>query len=155
MITSALLIALLVCVALQPTVTRGYVAMLFVVVTMLHEIVGAHLDGLAYYGSAALCDLAIIILTSGIRPIPAMVTRIHLICLASILANAVGWAMWAAYLPPTVYNAAFVVIYLGAVVAMLKKDRSDVMGGHTPGGRRTGIRGGLSARYRTYIKKSG
>ncbi len=155
MITSALLIALLFCVIAQPTVVRGYVAILFVIVTMLHELVGVRLDGLAYYGSAALCDLAIIVLTSGLRPVPAMVSRIHLICLASIIVNAVGWAMWAAYLPPTVYDAAFVLIYLVAVVAMLKKDSSDVMGGHTPGGRRTRIRGGLSARYHTYIKKSG
>lgn len=151
---TVVLIALLVCVWMQPTLARGYVALLFAGVTLLHEIIGTRLDGIMYYGSAALCDLAIIVLTSGLRPVPAMVTRIHLICFASIVANAVGWAMWAAYLPPTVYNATFVAIYIGAVVVMLKRDNSDV-GGHSPNSRRANFRSGHAARRSNHCKNTG
>ena len=152
--TSVVLVVLVVCVCLQPTVVRGYVALLFVGVTLLHEVFEGSLDGLAYYGSAALCDLAIIVLTSGITPVPAMVTRIHLVCFASIVANAVGWVMWSAYLTPTVYNAAFVLIYIVAVAAMLKKDPSDV-GGHSLNSRRTHFRSGNPAIRRSYLKDPG
>lgn len=106
----------------QGTVPRLYAAVIFVSLTMLHDGLFGHLDGMAYYGSAVLADLLIITITSGIYPIPDMVISLQRVCLASILLNAVGWLLWFAYLPPTTYNVAFFALYAWAIWIMLKKD---------------------------------
>jgi len=124
-----LLLTIICAVALiQPNITRLFGAIIFAGLTLIHDIYLSSLDGLAYYGSAALTDLAIIVLTSGIFPIPLMVVRLHYICLFSIAANAIGWVMWTAYLPPTIYDAVFVCIYVWVIISMTKRDHSDVGG---------------------------
>ena len=140
-----LLIVICLAVLTQPNANRLFAALVFAGLTLAHDLYLSDLDGLAYYGSAALMDLAIIILTSGIYPVPAMVVRLHQICLFSIIANCAGWVMWQAYLPPTVYDAMFVFIYIWAVIAMIKKDSGDV-GGYSMDSWRANFRFNRAAR---------
>lgn len=122
---------LMVAVFLQPNAPRFYAAVCFLAITLSHEGIAGHLTGLAYYGSAALFDLLIIILTAGINPVPRMVLWLHRVCMVSIVANGIGWVMWYAYWPPYAYDATFIVIYLWALVTLLERDAADDMGGFT------------------------
>lgn len=129
--TITILIASLCLVTLtQPNAPRLFAALVFVGVTLSHEVFLSNYDGLSYYGGAALFDLAIIIATSGIRPLPQMVLSLHKICLVSILANFMGWVIWFLYFPPIIYDISFVVIYTWALITLIKRSGLDV-GGYT------------------------
>lgn len=128
MITTVLLTLIAFAVLIQPNVPRLFAAMLFVGLTLSHELFLSHLDGLAYYGSAALLDLGIIILTSGINPVPQMVINLHRICKVSIFLNVAGWYIWSAYLPPVAYDLAFMALYGWTLLILIKRDGADVGG---------------------------
>lgn len=128
MITTVLIYAIAFVALLQPNAPRLYASMVFVIFTVGHEWAFSDLDGLAYYGTAAIFDFLIILITWAIRPIPKLVINIHKICILSIIANAFGWVMWVLYLPPTAYNVAYTFIYAAALLAMIKKDGSDDRG---------------------------
>lgn len=128
MITTILLSAIGLAVLLQPNAPRFFAALMFASATLSHELFLSHLDGLMYYGSAALIDLAIIILTSGINPVPKMVIALHRICTVSIIANFAGWVMWSLYLPPLTYDLMFMVIYAYTLIILIRKDGVDVGG---------------------------
>lgn len=130
MIITGLLIAIVVLAFFQPNAPRFFAALIFVGITLSHELFLSNLDGLQYYGSAALFDLAIIILTSGINPVPKMVINLHRICIVSIIANLVGWVLWFLYVPPLFYDASFVLIYVWTLITLIHRNRSDV-GGYT------------------------
>jgi hypothetical protein len=130
-VITALLAALVVAFVFQPNRVRLYVAGCFVGLAWAHELFLSELDGIAYYGSAALFDLGVIMATTFIRPIPQIVPRVHVVCIASIIMNSIGWVMWYCYLSPAFYDAAFVAIYLAAVVAILWGDNADVGYGPT------------------------
>jgi hypothetical protein len=115
---------------LQPSAPRFFAAVSFVSITLLHELLLSDYVGLMYYGSAALFDLGIIILTSGISPVPKMVLTLHKICMVSILANLAGWLMWFLYYPPLAYDAAFAIIYAWTLITLINRDSLDV-GGYT------------------------
>jgi len=128
MTLSILIYALIIAALFQPNAPRFFAAVVFISLTLSHELFLAHLDGFQYYGSAALFDLAIIIITSGVDPIPRMVISLQKICIVSILCNLGGWLIWDAGAPPTVYNAAFIGIFMWALITFIKKDRADVGG---------------------------
>lgn len=113
---------------MQPNAPRFFAAILFMSIAMAHELFLADLTGLQYYGSAALFDLLIIVLTSGISPIPKMVLSIHKICIASMLINAVGWTLWLLYFPPIAYSIAFLCLSVWTLAVFTKRDKADVGG---------------------------
>lgn len=121
-----LILLIFVAVLLQPNATRFYAAFLFAGATITHDLALSHLDGFAYYASAALFDLGIIALTSGISPIPRMVISLQRICLASILLNFAGWLMWLLYFSPVLYDTMFTLIYSWALIIMLVRNNTDV-----------------------------
>lgn len=122
--------ALAVVAFIQPNAPRFYAAVTFVSLTFLHELFLSHYDGLLYYGSAALFDLFIIVLTSWIHPVPKMVINLHKICIASILINLAGWSLWFFYFPPLAYDAAFAALYVWALITLINRSGLDV-GGYT------------------------
>lgn len=125
---TCLIYALVVVAFIQPTAPRLFAAVSFTAIIALHEFLLSDLDGLQYYGSAALFDLLIIILTSGINPVPKMVLSLHKICIASILVNLLGWVLWFFYFPPLVYDAAFVCLYAWTLIVFIKRDKTHVGG---------------------------
>lgn len=139
---------------LQPNAPRFFAAGLFVAITLLHEAIFSDLTGLYYYFSAALFDSAILILISGIRPVPKMVLDLQQICMASILANFLGWALWFYRFEPTAYDTAYIFIYGWALLTILKKDSSDV-GGYTVDSWRSCLRFGRGARGVYSLKYGG
>jgi len=128
MITSVLLMMIAASCLIQPNAPRLFAAAVFAGLTLTHEFSLSHLEGLEYYGSAALVDLGIMIAMSGISPTPAMVINLQRICIASIVTNFLGWVMWLTYLPPIAYNYAYVFIYIVAFAVLIKRDKGDVGG---------------------------
>tara|TARA_R110002051_G_scaffold187376_1_gene257050 strand:- start:308 stop:781 length:474 start_codon:yes stop_codon:yes gene_type:complete len=121
-----LILLIFVAVLLQPNASRFYAAFLFAGATITHDLALSHLNGFAYYASAALFDLGIIALTSGINPIPKMVISLHRICMVSILLNFAGWLMWLFYLSPFYYDTMFALVYSWALIIMLLRNKTDV-----------------------------
>lgn len=130
MIVTVLIGLIVVAAFIQPNAPRLFAALIYTGAMLLHEVIFADYVGLMYYGSAALLDLGIIVLTSGISPVPKMVLTLHKICLVSILANLAGWLMWYSYYPPLAYDAAFAVIYAWTLLTLINRDRLNV-GGYT------------------------
>ena len=132
MILTLLIYAIVVVAFIQPNAPRLFAAVIFMGVTLLHELFLSSYTGLIYYGSAALLDLAIIIIISGINPVPKMVLRLHNICIVSIFANLVGWILWFFYYPPLVYDTAFAAIYIWVLITLIKRDGlNGMVGGYT------------------------
>ncbi len=110
----------------QPNAGRMYAGFVFITMTLVHDIFLSDLYGTLYYFSAGACDLLIMILIAGIRPIPKMVLKLHMLCIISCLSNLFGWAIWFSFYPPFLYNVLFVFIYLYALYVFIKRDSSDV-----------------------------
>tara|TARA_R110000782_G_scaffold58007_4_gene121469 strand:+ start:489 stop:950 length:462 start_codon:yes stop_codon:yes gene_type:complete len=119
-LTTALLYAIALTACFQRAAHNLYAAVIFVSFALMHDFIGPDLDGWAYYGSAAILDCIALILLSGIRPVTKMVFHLELILLFSIIGNFLGWVMWVNYMAPTTYDAGFVVLYLLALLALLK-----------------------------------
>ena len=68
------------------------------------------LDGIHYYGSAAVMDLVIMAMIS--KQKSALSVNLQLMCVVSIALNAIGWSMYHFYMPPDLYNAAYTLFYL-------------------------------------------
>ncbi len=120
--------AMCVAVFLQPTEPRKMAAFYLAFLFAAHDIFLSDLDGLEYFGSAALIDSLVIILLSSIKPIPRLVLSLQAACLASIVVNFVGWWLWVRYLPSDVYVMSMTAIYTWIMVSLIKKDRNYVGG---------------------------
>ena len=134
---TGLIYALFITACFQPTKPRLYVALTFTSVTLAHDIFLSSLDGFAYYGSAALGDLLIVVIISNIRPILKMTVELNKICMISIFTNLFGWSLWVFYFLPVAYNSMFVLIYAVALFTLIKRDTLNV-GNHLLGGGRFG-----------------
>lgn len=117
----------------QPTAQRFFAAMSFALISVGHDQILGNLDGFAYYGSAALANLIVLSIIAGVRPIPRTVLLLQLLCVGAMVLNLIGWVMWTLFLPPDVYNIAFIFFYGVTLIAMLDKDSYDV-GGFTADG---------------------
>lgn len=127
---------LLIITLVQPNAARRVVAGIFCCITLSHDIYLSHLDGFLYYGSAAFFDLVIILLLAALYAPCDMILKLQKVCLVSILVNLIGWVCWYLYLPPVVYNVAFLLIYLHVLVIL-----SHDLGDTTVGSRYSGICG--------------
>lgn len=103
-------------------------ACIFSGVTLVYDGISGGLEGAQYYFGAALADLIMIILLSGIYPSTLLAVRLQYLCVASIGLNFIGWLAWFFYFSPAVYDGAFMVLYAVALYVLLKKDKTDVGG---------------------------
>lgn len=133
MIISVFMMLIAASCLIQPNPPRLFAAIVFSGLIIVHDLYFAAADGLKYYGSAALTALAIMTIISGISPPPPMVVKLQLVCIASIVINAVGWVMWLTYFPPLAYNNLMVIFYITALLVLTKRDDQDV-GGFTVDG---------------------
>ncbi len=130
MIITVLIWLIIVMAFFQPNAPRLFAAITFVGITALHELFFSNYEGLYYYGGAALFDLFIIILISGINPVPKMVLTLQKICIVSMLVNLLGWILWFLYYPPLIYNVSFIGIYIWVLITLIKRTECYV-GGYT------------------------
>lgn len=142
----ALFVLVLLAAFMQPTPERAYAAGVFVSLTLVHEAALSHLEGFAYYGSAALFDLFVILATRAVRPLSQTIIDLHRLCLVCILLNLGGWVLWRSYSDPAAYNVAFLVVYAWALVIFSTRKRADV-GGFAVGWRGAGLYRHTLARF--------
>ena len=128
MIVTVLILIVGLCAICQSTRARREAALVFTVITMLHELLFYDRVGLFYYGTAALFDAIIILCTANLVVISGLVKSIHRISIASIFFNMSGWIMWRLYLSPTAYNVAFILLYTWAILVLLKGERGGARG---------------------------
>ena len=122
------LVGLLAVTFLQPNAPRFFGALIFTGLIVGHQVLLSDLDGLAYYGSAAIFDLLFMLFTSNMNPVPDMVFKLYKVCIASIVVNALGWMLWVMYWPHLIYNCAFLAIYGWAFAVLIRRDKADVGG---------------------------
>jgi len=124
---TVLLWLIAIAVLFQPNAPRFFAAFVFVAVTLTHEFFMSNTGGV-YYGTAALFDMGIIMLTSGINPVSQTVIDLQRVCLASIFVNFIGYCIYLAWLPPTVYNVSFMVLYTWTFIILIERNGTDVGG---------------------------
>lgn len=128
MIVTLLIFIVGLCAIFQPTKARREAALVFIVITMLHELLFYDRVGLFYYGTAALFDVIIIVCTANLVVISGLVKSIHRISIASIVFNMSGWIMWRLYLPPVAYDMVFILLYAWAILVLLRGERGGARG---------------------------
>jgi hypothetical protein len=112
-----LLISIFVISLLLPSKFDRTIALIFICVTVIHEIFLSDLEGFIYYGSAAFFDLLIILLLSNIST--KLSINLQNLCIFSMVLNFVGWLNWFNYMPPTVYNNSYILYYLMVLITIL------------------------------------
>lgn len=119
------------------TQRNGYrlnIGVMFVGLVSTHYLLDdwVKLEGLWYYGSAALFDLAFIGATVSFSD-SKLLDSLCNISIVSMLLNFFGWLLWFNYYPPAHYDLAFLCLYTWAVVVLLRKD-IEYVGGYGVGG---------------------
>ena len=128
MIVSSLIVVIGICAIFQPTKARKEAALLFICITMLHELLFYDSVGLLYYGTAAFFDGIIIFSTANLTVVSGLTRSIHRISIVSMVFNFSGWIMWRLYLLPSAYNMAFVALYVWAVIVLIMGERESARG---------------------------
>ncbi len=114
-----LLFSLMVAAALfQRTCFRSIAALAYVGGAVAHNYFLGDTTGLLYYGSAAIVDIGVLALIIALPRADTPVRLLGLACIISAGLNAVGWCLWFAYLPSSVYNTAFLGLYCFVLYAM-------------------------------------
>jgi len=124
----------------QKIPARRFVACVIAATEALHYGFFNELDGLMYYGSAALFDLLAIILIVNLAIPTVLAKQMLFISAISIAFNYIGWTLWLTYMPPTIYNWSFIVLNLCTIICLIKREP-----GH---GRHTGDNSGNPIVYR-------
>ena len=111
----------------QKIPARRFVACVIAATEALHYGFFNELDGLMYYGSAALFDLLAIILIVNLAIPTILAKQMLYISIVSIVLNYIGWTLWLTYMPPILYNWSFVVLNLFTIICLIR--RESVYGG--------------------------
>jgi len=106
----------------QKIPARRFVACVIAATEALHYGFFNDLDGLMYYGSAALFDLLAIILIVNLATPTVLAKQMLYISIVSIVLNYIGWTLWLTYMPPTLYNWSFVVLNLFTIICLIKRE---------------------------------
>lgn len=106
----------------QKIPARRFVACVIASAEVLHYVLFNELEGLMYYGSAALFDLLAIILIVNFSIPTALAKQMLLISSVSIVFNYIGWALWLTYMPPTLYNGSFIVLNLCTIICLIRRE---------------------------------
>lgn len=144
MTLTILFILLLIVVVLQPTRARVYTAAVFGQVAFFHDALTHHMEGGGYYIWAAAADVLVMILLIPVSSRCIVAYRITHLAFMSILLNVLGWLLWYNFYEPTVYDASFIVLYVCALITLIKRHGNNKYDG-VGTGRRTGNLAGIRA----------
>ena len=121
----------------QKIPARRFVACVIAATEALHYGLFNDLDGLMYYGSAALFDLLAIILIANLAIPSVLAKQVLYISVISIIFNYFGWVLWLTYMPPTLYNGSFIVLNLCTIICLIRRESGH--GRHTGDSNRDSI----------------
>jgi len=124
MLVTITLILFAVAPLIQSSFDRLLVASVYIYGNVLmHETLFSSLDGLAYYGSAALADLFTIMILTSVIVSTELCGKMISICIISILLNICGWAIWFSEADPTAYNLSFAVLNAYTIYLLISGDK--------------------------------
>lgn len=121
-----LLAVMTLAVLFQPTTDRFITALLYWFAVVGYSVIGEHIDGAWYYLVGAGLDVVLIAVLGAIRTVSRLSIGLMIASCISIFLNAVGSVMWFLYMPPTVYNDSYYLLYGVAIILMTIKDPADV-----------------------------
>jgi hypothetical protein len=101
---------------------RKWSAILFVSPTVAHAGFLSGLDGWAYYAGAATVDVVTIAILSSMKGPSELTVWLQKAAFVSVLLNGFGWVLWALYLPPGMYDVAFVVLWFAIILTIVSTD---------------------------------
>lgn len=126
MIVSVLLCVIGIFAWCQPSAARRKTAFIFATPTLAFALFAGLLGDEWYYVIAALTDsLAIILLSFFVVP-DKLTVRLMILSAVSMSLNIVGLAMYEMYQPSTIYDALFVALYIGVIMALADQEGSNV-----------------------------
>lgn len=122
----------LMCLAamIQRDKAKRRITCFYALMTLLHIFALGKTDGLLYYGSAALFNFIILLVITTDTKNRRLVIRLSAVCILEIFCNSIGWLMWFAYMPPIVYNWAYIIIYVvitGVFISESRNVRGDAL----------------------------
>lgn len=126
MIVSALLCVMGIFAWCQPSAARRKTAFIFATPTLLFALFGGLFSDEWYYVCAALTDSLAIILLSSLVTIDRLAVRLMILSAVSMSLNVVGLAMYEMYQPSTIYDALFITLYIGVIIALADQEGSNV-----------------------------
>jgi hypothetical protein len=126
MIISVLLCVIGIFAWCQPSAARRRTAFMFATPTILFTLVSGLLSDQWYYIGAALTDSLTIILLSFFVTIDKLAVRLMILSAVSLSLNVVGLAMYEMHQPSTIYDALFIALYIGVVIALADQECSNV-----------------------------
>ena len=124
---TCLLAVMTLAVLFQPTMERFQIALMYWFAVVGYSFIGGHIGSAWYYLVGAGLDVALIAILGAIRTVSRLSIGLMITSCISILLNAVGSAMWFFYMPPTVYNDSYCLLYGAAIILMTLKDPADVV----------------------------
>jgi hypothetical protein len=114
----------------QPSAARRKTALLYATPTLMFTLVSGLLSDEWYYMGAALIDSLTIILLSWLVVVDKLAVRLMILSAISMSLNIVGLVMYEMHQPATFYDALFIALYIGVIIAIVDQECSNVgMGG--------------------------
>lgn len=112
----------------------------FVFSAIVHDAITQHpiFNNGFYYVSAGAFNLLAVFILHKINHVARLIIDLQIICGVAFFLNVYGFVIYMAYLPTDSYQQMFPAVYWLALIALLKKDDSNV--GYAGG---TGILGGI------------
>lgn len=151
---TVLIMLVVIATILQKDQANLSAALIITSLTLFHELFFSAYDGTKYYLSAALFDMAAIILLSRLNPLPKIALDLQIVSFVSILTNTMGWVVWFRYYPPVIYDLAYVVIYSWVLLLLIKRIRLHV-GRYTGNSRSSRFQCNSSSRAIHFNKNQG
>lgn len=113
----------------QKTAQRKFCAYFLLTCILIFKYIDPYIStALGFYVGAALVNLLFVIVTSQLNPIPSILPRLHLMCLAAVYLNGFGYWLWYQYYEPFLYDISFIVIYLYTIMLFSTRDPIDESG---------------------------
>lgn len=108
----------------------------FVLTATLHGAIAQFpfMDSGFYYVSAGMFNLLTVYILFKINHVTRLITDLQTICAVAFGLNIYGYVIYMAYLPTDSYQELFPVVYWLALIALLRKDEGDAVGGNDKSG---------------------
>lgn len=103
-------------------------AVFFALACLVHSELSGGMPDILYYASACVADFVILYVLYGLRPVGDTVDGLAWVCVASFVANIVGLVSWYLYHSPDLYNAVLTIVYLAALVVVVKRAKGGGLG---------------------------
>lgn len=103
-------------------------AVFFALVCLVHSELSGSMSDILYYASACAADFVALYVLYGLRPVDDTVDGLAWVCVASFVANIIGLVSWYLYYSPELYNAVLTLVYLAALVIVVKGAKGGGLG---------------------------